>query len=115
MASQMPEMFVTYMVPLDHFTGTTSSVTVVSDQFLVGSHSILPLQMAHSTTVPRAMTISTENVVITQALIGTPLPPRPNPSLPPGYNALNLSIDISTQNPSRGFGLFVPPGYNIAR
>jgi hypothetical protein len=114
MASQMPETFVTYTVPLDHFTGTTSNVTTVSDQLLVGSHSILPLQMAHSTMVPQATTVSTGNVVITQAPIGTPLPLRPNPSLPPGYNALNTSIAIPTQNPSRGSRLFVPPGYNVA-
>jgi hypothetical protein len=56
MASQMPETSVTYTVPLDHFTGTTSSVTTVSDQLLVGSHLILPLQMAHSM-VPQATTI----------------------------------------------------------
>jgi hypothetical protein len=114
MASQMPETSVTYTVPLDHFTGTTSNVTTVSDQLLVGSHSILPLQMAHSTMVPQATTVSTGNVVITQAPIGTPLPLRPNPSLPPGYNALNTSIAIPTQNPSGGSGLFVPPGYNVA-
>jgi hypothetical protein len=114
MASQMPETSVTYTVPLDHFTGTTSSVTTISDQLLVGSHSILPLQMAHSIMVPQATTFSTGNVVITQAPIGTPLPPRPNPSLPPGYRALNTSIAIPTQVPSRGSGLFVPPGYNVA-
>jgi hypothetical protein len=113
MASQMPEMYVTYTVPLDHFTGTTSNVTIVSNQLLVGSHSILPLQMAHSTMVPHAMTVSTRNVVITQDPIGTPLPLRSNPSLPPGYNALNTSIAIPTQNPSRGSRLFIPPGYNV--
>jgi hypothetical protein len=64
--------------------------------------------------VPQAMTVSTRNVVITQAPIRTPLSLRPNPSLPPGYNALNTSISIHTQNPSRGSGLFVPPGYNDA-
>jgi hypothetical protein len=64
--------------------------------------------------VPQAMTVSTGNVVITQAPIGTPLPLRPNPSLPPGYNALNTSIAIPTQNPSGGSRLFVPPGYNVA-
>jgi hypothetical protein len=48
--------------------------------------------MAHSTMVPQAMTISTGNVVITQAPIGTPLSFIPNTLLPPGYNALNTSI-----------------------
>jgi hypothetical protein len=112
MASQMPEMSITYMVPLDHFTGTTNKVTMVLDQLLVGAHSILPLHMAHSTMVPRAMTVSTENVVITQDPIGTPLLLRPNPSLLPGYNTLKTSMSIPTQNPSGGSGLFIPSGYN---
>jgi hypothetical protein len=114
MASQMPETYVTYMVSLDHFTGTTNSVTTILDQLLVGSHLILPLQMAHSIMVPRATVVSTKNVVITQAPIGTPLPPRPNPLLPPRYRALNTSISIPTQVPSRGSGIFVPPRYNVA-
>jgi hypothetical protein len=69
MASQMPETSVTYMVTLDHFTGTTSNFITISHQLLVGSHSILPLQMAHSTMVPHVMTISTGNVVITRILL----------------------------------------------
>jgi hypothetical protein len=101
MASQMSDTYVTYMIPLDHFTGTTSKVVTVSDQLLVGSHSIIPLQIAHST------------MVITRYPIGTPLLLRPNMSLPPGYNALNTSISIPTQHPSRGLKLFVPPGYIV--
>jgi hypothetical protein len=62
--------------------------------------------------VPQATIVSTRNVIITQAPIGTPLLIRPNPSLPHGYNTLNTSIAIPTQNPSGGSGLFVPPGYN---
>jgi hypothetical protein len=115
MASQIPETYVTYMVHLDHFTGTTSNVTVISDQLLVGSHSILPLQMTHSIMVPQDTTVSTRNVVITQASIGTPLFLRPNPSLPLGYKALNTSISIPTQDPSGGSRLFVPPGYKVVR
>jgi hypothetical protein len=107
-------MSVTYTIPLDHFTDTTSNVTTISNHLLVGSHSILPLQMAHSTMVPRAKTISTGNVVVTQALIGMPLPLRPTPSLLPGYNALNTSITIPTQNPSGGNNIFVSPRYNVA-
>jgi hypothetical protein len=103
MASQMPETSITYTIPLYHFTGMTSNVTTVSDQILVGSHSILPLHMDHSTMVPHAMIVSTRNVAITQPPIATPLPLRPNPSLPPGYNALNTSISIPTQNPSGGY------------
>jgi hypothetical protein len=70
--------------------------------------------MAHSIMVPQATTILTGNLVISQYLIGTPLPPRLNPSLPPGYRALNISIAIPTQVPSRGSRHFVPPGYNVA-
>jgi hypothetical protein len=114
MASKMHETSITYTIPLDHFTVTTSSVTVVSDQFLVGSHLILPLQMAHSTMVPQATTVSIENVVITQSHIVTPLLPRLNPPLPPGYRSLNTSIAIPTQDPFRGSGIFVPPGYIVA-
>jgi hypothetical protein len=69
--------------------------------------------MAHSTMVPHATTVSTKNVVITQAPIGTPLPLRPNMSLPPRYNALNTSSAIPTQNPSGGSRICVPPGYNV--
>jgi hypothetical protein len=94
MASQITKTYVTYTVPLNHFTGTTSNFLTVSDQLLVGSHLILPLRISHSTMVPQAMTVSIGNVVITQDLIGTPLPLRSNPSLPPGYNALNTSISI---------------------
>jgi hypothetical protein len=51
-------------------------------------------------------------LVITQAPIGTPLLLRPNPSLPPGYNALNTFVSIPTQNPSGGSGIFIPPRFN---
>jgi hypothetical protein len=96
MEAQVHGTSVTYIVPLDNFASTTSSVTTVSDQLLIGSHSIPTLQMTHSTMVPQATTILTENVVISQALIGTPLPSRPIPSLPPRYRALNTSVPIST-------------------
>jgi hypothetical protein len=43
MPSQMSETYVTYTVTLDHFTSTTGNFIIVSDQLLVGSHSILPL------------------------------------------------------------------------
>jgi hypothetical protein len=64
--------------------------------------------------VPQAMTVSIGNVVITQDPIGTPLPVRPNLLLPPGYNTLNTSIAIPSQNPFGGSNLFVPPRYNVA-
>jgi hypothetical protein len=38
MASQVPETFVSYTVPLDHFTGMTSNVIIIADQLLIGSH-----------------------------------------------------------------------------
>jgi hypothetical protein len=66
--SQVPETSVTYMVPLDHFTGSTNNVTIVSDQILIGSHSIPTLQIAHSTMFPQANVIPTRNVVISQAI-----------------------------------------------
>jgi hypothetical protein len=114
MESQVLKISVTYMVPLDHFTGTTSNITSVPDQLLIGSHSIPTLQMVHSTMVPEATMIPTRNVVISQAPIGTPLPPRSNPSLPPRYKDLNTFVAISTQVPSGGSGLFIPLGYNAA-
>jgi hypothetical protein len=64
--------------------------------------------------VPQYTIVPTRNVVITQAPIRAPLPLRPNPSLPPGYNALNTSIAIPTQNPFGGLRLFVPPRYNAS-
>jgi hypothetical protein len=70
--------------------------------------------MAHSNMVPDAMTITTDKVVVNPALIGTPLSSRPIPSLPPSYHALNNSISIPTQVPSKVSGVFVPPGYNVA-
>jgi hypothetical protein len=114
MASHTPVTSTAYTVPLDHFTSTTSNVVIVSDQLLVSSHSIPPFHLSNSTIVPQAMPISTGNVVITQPPIGTPLPLRSNLSLPPGYNALKVSIANLAQNPSRGSNLFVPPGYNVA-
>ena len=81
-----------YTVPLNHFIGMTSNFVIVSDQLLVGSHTILPLQLASSTMVPQVMHVSDGGAVITQDIIGTPLPLRSNMSLPPGYHTLNASI-----------------------
>jgi hypothetical protein len=114
MESQTPVTSTTYTIPLYHFIGTTSYVITVSDQFLVGSHSILPLQFTNSTMVPQAMPVSIGNAVITQDPIGKSLPLRSNSSLPLGYNSLNASIAIPTQNPFGGSNIFVPPGYNVA-
>jgi hypothetical protein len=101
-----------YTITLDHFTGMTSNVFTVSDLLLVGSHTILPLHLTSSTTVPQVTHVYVGSLVITQAPIGTPLPPRSNPSLPPRYNALNTSIANTTQGMSGGPNLFVPPRYN---
>jgi hypothetical protein len=49
----------TYTVPLDHFTGRTSNVFIVSDQLLAGSHTSLPLELASSTMVPQVTLVST--------------------------------------------------------
>jgi hypothetical protein len=114
MASQTHVTSTTYTVPLDHLTGTTNNVVIVSNQLLVGSHSIPPLHITSSTMVPQAMPVSAGNAVITHTPIGTLLLIRSNLSLPPRYNSLNTSIANPSQNPSRGPNLFVPPGYNVA-
>jgi hypothetical protein len=114
MVSHTPMTSTTYRIPLDHFTSTTSNVVTVSDQLLVGSHTILPLQLTRSTMVPQVMSVSIESLIITQYRIGTPLFLRSNTSLPPGYNTLNTSISNPTQSPSEGPNIFVPSGYNAA-
>jgi hypothetical protein len=63
--------------------------------------------------VPHIMTIPTGNVVVSQDPIGKPLSSRPTASLPPRYCTLNPSTAIPTDVPSRFFGLFVPPRYNV--
>jgi hypothetical protein len=52
MESHTPVTSTAYIVPLNHFTGTTIIFFIVLDQLLVGSHTILPLQLASSTMVP---------------------------------------------------------------
>jgi hypothetical protein len=64
--------------------------------------------------VPYATTIPIGNMVLTQGPIGTTLSSRPIPFLPHGYHALNTSIPIPTQVPSRASIIFTPPGYNVA-
>jgi hypothetical protein len=102
-----------YIVPLYYFTSTTTNVVTILDQFLVGSHAILPHHLANSTMVPQPMHVFVGNVVITQPPIGTPLPLSSNPSLHPLYNTLNTSISNAAQNPSEGSNIFVPPRYNV--
>jgi hypothetical protein len=79
----------------------------------VDPNSTIPLQMAHSTMVPNTTTIPTRNTVASQAPIGMPLSPRLTPTLPPGYHALNASIPIPTQVPSRTPGVSTPSGHNL--
>jgi hypothetical protein len=62
--------------------------------------------------VPNTMIIPIENTMARQTPISTPLLPSQIPSLPLGYNALNASIPIPTQVPSRIPGVFTPPGDN---
>jgi hypothetical protein len=114
MSSHTPVNSTAYIVPLDHFTGMTSNVVTVSDQLLVGSHTIHPLQLTSSIMVPQVTHVSTRSLVITQAPIRMLLPPRSSPSLPLGYNALNTSIANPAQSPSKGNNIFVPPGYDVA-
>jgi hypothetical protein len=102
-----------YIIPINHFAGTTSNIVTVSDPLLVGTHTILPLQLTSSTTVPQVAPFSARILVTIQAPIGTPLPSRSNPSLPPRYNALIISITNPTQGPSREPSLFFRPGYNV--
>jgi hypothetical protein len=98
MSSHTPITSTSYTIPLYHFNGTTSNVVTVSDPLLVGSHTILPLQLTSSTIVPQVTPVSVgSTMVITQYPIRTPLLPRSNPSLPPGYNTLNNSIFNPTQ------------------
>jgi hypothetical protein len=54
MTSHTPMNSTPYTVPLDHFTDRTNNVVTVSDQLLVGSHTILPLHLTNSTMVPQA-------------------------------------------------------------
>jgi hypothetical protein len=76
MSSHTPITSIAYIVPLDHFIGMTSNVVTGSDSLLVGTHTILPLQLTSSTTVPQVAPICTRSTLITQAPIGTPLLPR---------------------------------------
>jgi hypothetical protein len=92
MGSHTPMTSTAYTIPLDHFTSMANNVVTILDQLLVGSHTILPLQLANSTMVPQAMHVSNGRIIISQDPIGTPLPIRPNSSLPPGYHTLNMSI-----------------------
>jgi hypothetical protein len=113
-SSYVPITSTAYTVPLNHFNGTTSNFVTASELLLVGTHTILPLQFTSSTTVPQVAHFSTGSSGTIQALIGTPLPLRSNPSLPPRYNALSSSIPNPTQGPSGGPSLFIPPGYKYA-
>jgi hypothetical protein len=91
---------VTYIVPLNHFIGTTifsATPSVDPNPSSVGPRSTFSLQMAHSTMVPHILTIPAGNVVVSQAAIGTPLTPRPSSSLPFGYRALNSYVFTTTQ------------------
>jgi hypothetical protein len=76
---ELPKTSATYTIPLDHFNSTTCYLFVGSDTQSIGPISTIPLQMAHSTMVPHATTITTGNTVVTQAPICTPLSSRPIP------------------------------------
>jgi hypothetical protein len=65
MASHTPMTSTAYTVPLDHFIGTTVNVVIVSDQLLVGSHTILPLQLTSSTLVSQDTHVYAGSAVIT--------------------------------------------------
>jgi hypothetical protein len=97
---------------IDTIPSKTTYLFVGSDTQSVDPNSTIPFQMAHSTMVPNATTIPTRNTVASHAPIGTPHSPRPIPSLPPGYNALNTTIPIPTQVSSKNSRVSPPPGYN---
>jgi hypothetical protein len=89
---------ISYTVPLNHFTGTTTFTAtppVGLNIPSVGPRPTLPLQTAHSTMVPHIPTIPAGNAVVNQAAIGTPVTPRP--TLPFGFRALNTPIATTTQ------------------
>jgi hypothetical protein len=91
---------ITYTVPLNHFTGTTvfsATSSVDPNTLSVGPRSTFSLQTAHSIMVPHISTIPTGNAVVSQAVIGTPITPRPSLSLPFLYRALNSSAVTTTQ------------------
>jgi hypothetical protein len=91
---------ITYIVPLNHFTGTTifsATPSVDPNTSFVGPRSTFSLQTTHSTMVPHILTIPVDNVVVSQAAIGTPITPRPSSSLPFGYRALNSFAITTTQ------------------
>jgi hypothetical protein len=87
---------------------------MVSDQLLVGSHTIFPLQLTSSTMIPQVTHVFAGSSIINQAPIGTSLSASSSPSLPPGYNVIHSSITNHAQSPSGGSNLFVPLGYHVA-
>jgi hypothetical protein len=91
---------ITYIVPLNHFTGTTifsATPSVSPNTSSAGPRPTFSLQTTHSTMVPHVPTIPVGNAVVSQAAIGTPITPRPSSSLPFGYRALNSSTTTTTQ------------------
>jgi hypothetical protein len=56
---ELPETSAILTVSLGHFSSTTAYLFVGSDAQSVSPSSTIPFQMAHSTMVPRAMTIPT--------------------------------------------------------
>jgi hypothetical protein len=109
---ELPETSVEDRIPLDHSPITTAYLFTSSDTPSIDPNLTIPLHMSHFTMVPNDTIIPTKTMVASQAPIGTPLSPRPYPSLPPRYNALNSSISIPTHVPSREYGVFSPSRHN---
>jgi hypothetical protein len=63
--------------------------------------------------VPDTTNIHTRNMVASQAPINMPMLPRFSPMLPPRYHALNASILIPTQIPSKTPGISTPFGHHL--
>jgi hypothetical protein len=91
---------IAYTVPLNHFISTTifrATPSIGPNTSSVGPGSTSSLQTTYSTMVPHIPTIPADNVVVSQAAIGTPVTPIPTSSLPFGYRELNLSTTTTTQ------------------
>jgi hypothetical protein len=103
-----PETSDPYAIPFTTAYYFPGSDTQPTDHILT-----IPLQMAHYTMVPNTMTIPTRNTVARKSPICTPLSPRLTPTLPPRYHALNASIPVPTQIPSRTPDISTPYGHHL--
>jgi hypothetical protein len=76
MSSHTPITYTTYTISLDHFTDMTSNFVTILDPLLVGTYTILPLQLTSSTSVPQVTHIFIGSTITNQTPFGMPLPLR---------------------------------------